>query len=522
MAMKAKNKASNNPAHTDKGNGNSRKYTGKPVMDKRKDLFWSFVLKKGNRIFIYYAFAIGIVYFITLRILFPIPSFYSDSYTYIQVARDNQSVSFRPVQYAEIINFFKGFSTSDVALIAGQFFSNLLANLLLFFTFTWLFTFNRVYKIILFIALICNPLYLFYSNYILTDSFFSAFTVLWFTLLVWMIYKPAWYFTVLQLFVLAILFKLRYNAIIFPVFTALALFLSDQILWKKLLAISAGFILILLLVTRTIQKTEDYTGTRTFSAFSGWQMANNALHILRYQRIDTTDIDDEETKNIISFSKKYFDTTKLLFDSTNVTAEYMWNKKSPLKVYMNTYAAKNFNTSYLDTWTALGPVYNNFGKTIIFKKPFSYLRYFVLPNAKQYFFPQLEAYNAYCENADTISPIAKVFFGYKTNKAGPKHTMIYTFVFKPWPYIFPALNVFFLAAAFVYLVTRKYKKESLLFNKVLLCFSAFYLANFLFVVLLAPTVFRYHIFIITLLFPITLLLLQKLIRFDQSGSIKKQ
>ena len=479
--------------------------------------FFSYILHKKNRIFLYCALATSVVYFIILRILFPIPGFFADSYTYIQVARDHSAISFRPVEYAILINFFKTISTSDIALIAAQFFSNLLANLFLFFTFTWLFNFRKIYRIIFFILVICNPLYLLYSNYILTDSFFSAFTVAWFVLLVWLIYWPKWYIHILQLILLAFLFSLRYNAIIFPVFAALAIFFSRQALYQKLVLIAAGFILILLLVIRTTQKTEKYTGTRTFSAFSGWQIANNALHILRWQMVDTTDINDKETRNIIKFSRSYFDTATVLSDPSFVTSDYMWDKKSPLKTYMVFFASKKAKTSYFATWTALGPIYNNFGRTVIFKKPISYVKYFVLPNAKQYFIPDLEAYNAYFGNTDTIHPIARTFFHYNNNTLGPKRTIIYTLVFKPCKYIFPLLNVLFLVLAFIYLLGKKYKKEPRFFNQALLCFGAFYTANFFFIVLVAPTVFRYHVFILTLLFPFILLLLQKLTSFKAAG-----
>jgi hypothetical protein len=482
--------------------------------------FLRYISRKENKIFLYSALTIGIGYFIMLRFLYPVPAFYFDSYTYIQVARDHSPISFRPIEYAQLLNLFKAISTSDVALIAAQYFSNLIANLFLFFTFTWFFTFHRTCKVIFFILVICNPLYLFYSNYILTDAFFSAFTVIWFTVLVWLIYKPGWLLNIFQLIVLAFLFRLRYNAIIFPVFTAIAFILSNQATWKKLLGFVPSLVLILALVLVTIKTNEYYTGTRTFSAFSGWQLANNALHILRSEDIDITNIPDRQTKEIIEVSKRYFNNAKIPFNHARPTADYMWNASSPLKTYMATFAIKHSRKSYLQTWTALGPVYNNFGKTIIFKKPLSYLKYFVLPNAIQYFIPELEAYKSYFNKNETINEVAIKFYHYKSNKPGRQHQFVYDFVFKSWPYIFPAINVLFLVLTFLYLFSKKRLKRSPLFNRVLVCFSAFYFANFFFIVLLAPTVFRYHIFIITLLFPVLLLLLQELVTWKRNDEAK--
>jgi len=482
----------------------------KPPVTDLKPGFLKHIQKRENMQLLLTGLIIGIACFIILRILFPRPSFYYDSYTYIEAARDKKTLSFRPVQYSEFINFFKGFSTSDVALIAAQYFSNLIGNLLLFFTCTYLFNLNKVNKIILFVLIICNPLYLFYSNYILTDSFFSALTIIWFVLLILIMYKPAGYLIFIQLFVLVVLFKLRYNAIIFPVFTALAVVLSKQKLWSKILSIGAGFILIFILIQKTIQKTDELTGIKTFSAFSGWQLANNALHVLRYEKIDTATIEDEETKDVLRYTQGFMDTSLYVQSFTNVTSDYMWNKQSPLKQYIYIYSAKNFYNSYFNTWTALGPVYNNFGKTVILKKPLSYIKHFVLPNTRAYFLPDLEAYNTYGQFSDTINPVATIFYNYPDNKTGATHQSIYNMVFKPWTVIFPVINILFLLLAAWYIISKKYRSQPRLFNYSLLCFTAFYVSNFFFVVLLAPTVFRYHIFIITLLFPFILLLLQKI------------
>jgi hypothetical protein len=464
--------------------------------------FLRFVTSKENKKYLLGGLVVGILYFIILRILYPVPSYYSDSYTYLQAARDKYPISFRPIQYSEIINFFKNFSTSDVALIGAQYLSNVLANLLLFFTWIYFFPLRKVYKLLLFFFLICNPLYLLYSNYILTDAFFSSLTVAWFVTLIWTIHKPAWYYIVIQLLLLVILFKLRYNAIVFPVFMAIALFFSTQALWKKLISTAVSFLLIGILVANTAKKTEKFAGTRTFSAFSGWQLANNALHVLRTEKIDSAAIEDEEQRNILKYMQGYFDTTTTRFDSSSVTAGYMWSNDSPLKGYLlDRYMRDNSYFSYFEAWTSLGPIYNQFGRAVILKKPFSYIQHFVIPNGKDYFVPPLEAYETYCADADTLDPVAVTFYSYKTNKTGDKHPAVYATIFKPWRYTFCVMNIMFLALAVIYAVLKRYKIEPVLFNKTLLCFCAFYLFNFFFVISLAPTVFRYHVFIVTLLFP---------------------
>lgn len=478
----------------------------KSVTTPVKPHFYRFIFNEDNRKWFLAALCISVLYFIILRWLFPIPSYFYDSYTYLQVARDHQPVSFRPIQYSEFINFFKGFSSSDFALIFAQYYTNILANLLLFFSVIYFFRIKSVAKVILFCLLFLNPLYAAYSNYILTDAFFASFTVVYFTLIIWILKRPAWYLVALQLLLLILLFKLRYHAIIFPFFLAFAILLSRQVFWQKIISISVSFILLGMLVLKTINVTENYTGVRTFSAFSGWQMANNALHILRHETIDSTTIEDEEVKDVLRFVNHYFDTTHQHFDSTGVTAAYMWRKFSPLKDYVIPYAQKNYLTSYFQAWQSLGPVYDNFGKTIILKKPVAYIEHFVIPNTKAYVLPDMEAYASYNENADTISREAQMFYGYANNTVPARHDRFYSYTMHPWKYIFLLINLMLLALSVWFFAGKYYKKSDELFSKSLLSFWVLYILNFFFIVFLAPSVFRYHVFIVTLAIPFILLL----------------
>ncbi len=470
--------------------------------------FQNYIISKYNRRWLFFAIITGIVYFIILRFLFPIPSFYADSFTWIGAAQTGQPVSFRPVGYSKLIFFCKLFSVSDVALIAAQYFTNLFVNLFLFFSCTFLFSFSRLFKLLLYVLLIINPLYLFYSNYVYADAFFSCFTVLWFTLLIWIMHKPSWPLIVAQLIVLAGLFELRYNALFFPAIAAIALLLAKQGTVKKIISMSAGFVLIAIIVIFTQWLTKNYTGTNTFSAFSGWQLANDALHVMQHDKIDTTLIEDKEVKALVNFNVHFFDTARQTFPDSGASAVFMWHINSPLKRYMHVYPGRS--KFYFRTWNALGPVYSKFGKAVILQKPWSYFTHFVLPNAKAYIFPPLEMYKTYMEDSDTIAAVASKYFHYKTNKTPAHHPAVYSFVFIPVQILFVAVNFIFITLGLYYFLSGKYKTQPLLFNNTLVCFAALYIINFFFVVLLAPSVIRYHIFILTLSFPVVLYLMKSL------------
>ncbi|RZK28677.1 MAG: hypothetical protein EOO61_21730, partial [Hymenobacter sp.] len=337
-----------------------------------------------------------------------------------------------------------------------------------------------------------------YSNYILTDAFFGACTVAWFVALLWMIRQPRWYYTAIQLLLLLILFKLRYNAIVFPVITALALYMSKQKRVYKLTSLGISILLIMAMVVHTTNIVERDTGIRTFSAFSGWQIANNAMHIIRYQKADTT-VADEAIQKLSVFINHFQDTTTERFDSVKVNSSYMWSNRSPLKAYLSVYTKAEGYPTYFLTWTALGEVYSKWGRNEILHHPGGYVQHFVWPNIKAYWVPELEAYADYFTNTDTLPLRMQQYYQYPSKKVGPQHEWVYDITFKPWPYLFPVLNAAFLLTTLAWFATRRYKKEQPLTNQWLLYFLFFYAVNFFFIVLLAPSVFRYHVFIITLI-----------------------
>jgi hypothetical protein len=324
--------------------------------------FLNHIISDDNKGYLLVAIAIGIIYFGLLRFLYPVPSFYSDSYTWVGAAVTWQPVTFRPIGYSKLLIFFHFFSASDVGLIAAQYFCNLFANLFLFFTCTWFFNFQKVYKTVLFALLIINPLYLFQSNYVSSDAFFNCFTVIWFTLLLWILHKPTPTYIIVQILVLAGLFTLRYNAIFFPVLAAFSLIISTGGWLKKIAgaAASCGVVILIMLVTTYV--TKNFTGTKTFSAFSGWQLANNALHVLHNEKTDTAAIKDKEVKAAVKFAVHFLDTSRR-FTDTSATAYYMWYYNSPLKKYMTEYPGRK--KTYFGTWNALGPLYSKMGRTII-------------------------------------------------------------------------------------------------------------------------------------------------------------
>jgi hypothetical protein len=460
---------------------------------------------RQNKRFIYYSFAIAIIYFVVLRCIYPVPSFFSDSFTYVGAAARNQPVTFRPIMYSKLIQFCKLFSTTDVALVAAQYFLSVFVNLFLFLSCCWLFQLKRLYKWILFALLIVHPFYVFAANYISSDAFFNSLAVLWFTVLLWIMHRPRPWLITVHILLLAMLFMLRYNAIYFPLLTAIAISFTHLKLWKKITIIALVIAVVGSCIEVTSRVTKNYVGIKIFSGFSGWQLANNALHIVRFTQVDTTQIDDAQVRDLLRYSKNFFDTTHEEI-STKASAWYMWHPNGPLK----TYNQQKHNHGYFTAWNKISPLYSRFGKTIILQYPAAYLQRFVVPNAAQYIYPPLEIYESYCEGRDTLPTIATDYFHYTSNKVPRYHPGLQQAVFAPLPLVFFVANIFLLLAGGWYCLSRRFKQHTKLVNHYLLCFGVLLVVNFGFVILLAPTVFRYHTFVVILSFPIVLFLLSQL------------
>lgn len=446
---------------------------------------------------------IAMVYALALFYFFEKPSCYFDSGTYVQAARDNPAVSFRPLGYSDFLRFFHNLNPSASFVVMVQYASNVVANLFLFFSLIYFFPITKWYRWALFLLLAANPLYILYSNYLLSEAFFCSLTVLWFASLLWIIRHPGWINFGLQLFLLLLIFKLRYNAVLFPLFSTAAILISPQANWKKLMGIAFSFLIIVATVRNISRKTEEATGTAVFSAFGGWQMATNALNVLEHTTLDTSALKTVESREIYQLARLYFDSMAKANPDTGtreikINGSYLWDPNTPLRRYLPIYAQKKYIPTYFKVWTALGPVYNDFGREVILKKPLAYTQYYIIPNSKDYWYPPLEAYESYNNSKTVNDTIYKSYYHFANDSTDLRHAGLHNAVMYPWKYIFPTLNVLFLVLAALFFISGAHRRAGKFFVTSLLLMTALFVYNYFFSVALAPTVFRYHVWIVTL------------------------
>lgn len=451
--------------------------------------FPSFVLSKDNRLYLVVAVVAAIIQIILFKLCYPYADFFSDSYSYIYAAATGTDVNIWPVGYSKFLWFFRQETTSDTALVAFQYLFLQAVTLYFFFTLLYFYAPSRPTANIIFGCLFFNPLMLYLSNYISSDALFLALSLLWVTQLCWMIHAPRIRQVFVQAFLIIALFTLRYNAMFYPLISALVFLLSRRPLVWKLTGIALPLVFIFLFVQHTRKVADVMTGTPQFSIFGGWQLANNALYM--YPHITVTGQPPAACREFDQLVQTYF--RNIPEEAKNVSprdgAFYIKYPKAPLKQYAARYVdPQKDSTNGIYTWGAVAPIYGSYGKFLMLEHPIAFTRYFLLPNTVNYFLPPLEKLTVYNLGEDKVSNIAVRWFHYPGNTVKAISMNAQGIILLIFPALFLSLNFFFCWTLVIWLRTRK---PDPVFNNALLIITVFLIANAAFSILASPIVFRY-------------------------------
>lgn len=450
----------------------------------------------GNVVFI----TAGIILWALFKWIYPHASYFTDSYTYIQAAAGRRLVSIRPIGYSLFLRCVHALSSSETFLVTVQY---LLFQgacyYLLFVLRRWFGMSRRTERFLLFFCVLNLPA-LFLCNYISSDILFTALSLVWIAgLLRWMERPSGWGLT-LHIILLLLLFYLRFNALYYPVIATVAFLLSKTSLRYKCVGIVASFLIIAAGVILTRHLTKRQTGTAVFSAFSGWQIANNALHIYSCIPVDTTGLPSPECQDLATrFVRPYFARTAVSQRVTppSVTTAYMWERGSPLWQYMIA-NGQQYRWDYFNSWTGVGSTYSKYGYWVIEQHPLDFSRYYLWPSTRSYFFPPLEVLEKYNEGATTIGHMAWYWFHYPSEQlpvptlAAVQPPLLTTFrwLFLLIHLVFPLLTLFFLTRR------RTLVQPSTVYSPLarLLWFTgAYFLVNTGFSIFASPGAFRYQL-----------------------------
>jgi hypothetical protein len=380
---------------------------------------------RKNKIYLALAAIAIITQFSIFKHFYPFPNFiHGGSFGYLRAAY-YEPVSLHPIGYSKFLRLFSVFSTSDKILTAFQYLLIQVSALGFIFSILCLYRPGPIIDGLLMTAMVINPIFLHLANLIAAEVIFVALSFIWFTLLLWILHRPAPNLIIWHAIVLFLTFTVRYNALYYPAISIVAFTLSRQQLYYKLSGIAAGLLLIGGFIFFTSQEYAVFIGKKVFSPFSGWQLANNALYV--YRHIDSAKRKPAPKKfqGIDRIVRTYFDTSRNIsthpMEMLEASTPYMWTPASPLQSYMmkkyrHDESIKDSSVRRYKRWASAGPLLGEYGCWLIRQYPKEYIHHYLWPNTIEYYTPPLEFLTVYNMGFDTIGHIAQTWFGLKSNK----------------------------------------------------------------------------------------------------------
>jgi len=453
-----------------------------------------------NRLILIVAAIALIIQFAIFKYFYPFASFiHADSFVYLRIAEQNLDINFYLVGYGRFLRIFSVFSQSDTVLVAFQYLILQISALYFLFTLFYFYSPAKAVQNILLFFVILNPLFLHMANLVSSDVFFLILSFIWFSLLLWIIYRPRTSLIIWHALVIFVAFTVRNNALIYPIISAIAFFLSGLSLRIKIVGFSASLILIGLFVVYTGTKFKELTGTWQYSPFSGWQIINNALYAYRY--VDSADRQPVPPRfhQLDQAVRAYFDTTRdhkrHPEEELQASTVYMWDKRhSPLYKFRDREFGANTSEDYeLRSWASISPLYADYGTYIIRLYPRKFAAYFLWPNIIKYYSPPIEFLSVYNSGMDTVSEITKNWFHYKTNKVTARSQDQKVRILDFYPIVSGIMNVTFFLGCISFFLLNGFKKPSI-FRKGLLLSGSIWIVNAGFTIFVSSPALRFQAF----------------------------
>jgi len=476
-----------------------------------QESFKAFLLQNDNRILLRIALAVIVVQFAVFKYFYPYASYiHGDSFVYINIASHNTDIDAYMVGYGRFLRLFSVFTNSDTALAAFQYLLLQGGALFLMYTLFFFYRLGRPVQLMLLGFIVLNPLFLYLSNLVSSDGLFLGLSLYWFTLLLWTLHRPSmlvvWWLT----FILFGAFTVRYNALIYPVITAVVVLISTLPVRKKIVGIALGMLLCGLFVLYTASKYKALTGIWQYSPFSGWLMANNAMYAYRYVDSATRKPVPLRFRELDNMVRTYFDSSRDVkthpIEQMMASTVYMWSPGLTLYQYRNKQFKNDTAAAELKKWASMGPLYKAYGLYIIQQYPLYYARYFLWPNANKYYAPPVEFLAAYNSGNDWVLPNAQQWFGYKSTKVGTRTKDLHITLLDFYPITSGIINVVMLCGLVCFALLNGFRMQ-ILYRKGIILAGSIWVSNAGFTIFASSAALRFQAFplILTSVFTFSLI-----------------
>jgi hypothetical protein len=456
-----------------------------------KEYLW-----EENKIYSLLMIFLMVVQFIIFKLCYPYPDFFSDSYSYIIAAYQQLNVNIWPIGYSKFLSLFHWFTHSATALNFFQYMFLELASLYFYHTIVYFFHTGSKTRTFLCLFLFFNPLSLYLANYVTTDAIFVGLSLIWLTQLIWVIKRPKPYQFVIISIVFFIAFTFRYNAMYYPIITAVAFYFSRQKLVFKLAGVLTGPVMIIPFILFASNAAKQMTGTAQFPPIlGGWQWGNNALYMRGFIEEDSTQFPSPETAELDQIARRYFSQPSRPQDelASYVANFFIRQPEAPLKQYLFRHQKIDSDIGEVASWGKVAPVFQQYGLFLIKRHPVAFVRYYMLVNLKNYFFPPLEKLEIYNLGQDQIAPIAAYWFDLGTTKISVISKTLQGILLLIYPALFFVLNAYFVWNLYVLFRRKEWRKPSG-FTPTVWLVSLFLFLNACFSVFANIIVIRYQVF----------------------------
>lgn len=474
-------------------------------------VFNSYILNRRENLLIFFgAILFSIIELIVFKYYYVHPNFiHGDSFVYIGMAMNNPKIGTYPIGYPMFLRLFSVFSKSDLVLISFQYVLLQCSLLYACFSIFCLFKPRIITKILVVCFIVLNPINLFLSNLVSTDSIFLALSLIWFTQLVWIIVASNNRLIFFNSLLLVLLFMIRYNALFYPILSIVSIIISRSYYVRRILGLLLSFVLIFLFVRYTSNDFKRLTGIYQFSPFSGWQLANNAMYSYRY--VDSSELKTLPKKfsTIDKMVRNYFDSTrdtkKFPAEMLKASTVYMWDPKSPLSLYAEIAFKNDTLAGPLKKWATAAPMMKEYGVELIKTYPDKYFEHYIIPNSIKYYTPPVEFLEYYNNFVDTVPEPAKIWFNYDSYKLHNRIKDFQVQMFSYYPIVVAIMNVVlvFISMSFFLLKLGSNFQGA---NKVVMLILVLWLINLAFSILASPIALRFQLFPIIVEFALTIML----------------
>jgi len=486
--------------------------------------FW--IDERQNRGFIIIAFLGSLISFGIFKYFYPFANYINgDSYAYITMAYNNPKIGIYPIGYPMFLRLFSVFSKSDLALVLTQYIVLQLSLLYLVLTIYLFYKPANITRILLLAYLLFNPINLYLSNYISSDSLFLAMSIIWFVQLVHILHGSSNSLIFWNAIILVVLFMIRYNALFYPFVILFTFFLTREKMIRRVLALVISLVLIILFIRYTSNDYYRLSGYRQFSPFSGWQMANNALYSYRYVDKSRYKSLPKKFEKLDRMVRNYFDSTrdvnKYPSEALIASTVYMWSPNSPLNLYADTLMKGDTTAGPLKKWATAAPILNEYGIQLIKNYPKEFFNHYIIPNSIKYYAPPIEFLGMYNGGIDTVSEMAKIWFNYKNRNIFKRveNSNITTLEF--YPIIVGTMNVLLILNIISFFYLELHKKYTYIVKLLVLIF-ALWMMNFSFSVFASPIALRFQMFPIIIYTTLVFLLMELLVKVSFKKSDQKE